>query len=74
MTNTTKNQIPTDDIIFKAGEFTGTDGKKRNRYEAIGAAWRGEDGQIDRMRINFIPVTWDGVLYFRSRKTEGGAA
>ncbi len=36
---TTTNQTPTDDVIYKAGEFTGRDGKKRNRYEAIGVAW-----------------------------------
>jgi hypothetical protein len=66
-TNTT--QTPSDDVIYKAGEFTGRDGKKRYRYERIGAAWRNEDGQIARVRIASIPIGWDGTLYFRAATT-----
>lgn len=72
---TTTNQTPTDDVIYKAGEFTGRDGKKRNRYEAIGVAWRTEEGQIARVKLSAIPISWDGNLYFRSKAgTEEGAA
>lgn len=75
MTTTTK-QAPTDDVVYASGEFTGTDGKKRRRYNAIGAAWRDEDGQIARLKISAIPVSWDGNLYFRSRSKpdQSGAA
>lgn len=72
---TTPNQTPTDDVIYKSGEFTGRDGKKRNRYEAIGVAWRAEDGQIARVKLSAIPISWDGNLYFRSKVTsDEGAA
>lgn len=64
---TTTNQTPTDDVIYKAGEFTGRDGKKRNRYELIGVAWRNEEGQIARVKLSAIPISWDGNLYFRSK-------
>jgi hypothetical protein len=74
MTNITKAQAPSDDVIFKSGEFTGTDGKKRNRYDAIGAAWRDEDGQIARVKLASIPVSWDGNLYFRARKAKSAEA
>lgn len=75
MTNISKS--PTDEIVYKAGEYTGRDQKKRNRYEAIGAAWRDADGNINRVKISSIPLAWDGNLYFRSRQgkgEEGGAA
>lgn len=61
------NQTPTDDVIYKAGEFTGRDGKKRNRYEAIGVAWRNEEGQLARVKLSAIPIAWDGNLYFRTK-------
>ena len=76
MTTSTNNR-PTDDAVYKASEFQGEDGKKRNRYESIGVAWRDKDGQITRVKLSSIPLQWDGNLYFRSRQSkgeEGGAA
>lgn len=74
---TTTNQTPTEDVIFRAGEFTGRDGRKRNRYEPIGVAWRNDAGQIVRVKLSAIPISWDGNLYFRTKAAaaeEGGAS
>lgn len=76
MTTSTNNR-PTDVVVYKSGEYQGDDGKKRNRYDAIGAAWRDRDGQITRVKLSAIPLAWDGNLYFRSREAKaekGGAA
>lgn len=73
MTMTT-HQPPTDDAVFKSGGYTGRDGKKRNRYEAIGVAWRNDDGQIARVKLTAIPLAWDGNLYFRAKATASGEA
>jgi hypothetical protein len=77
MTKTTKSNAPTDHVIFVRGDFRGNDGKKHLSYGTIGAAWRDEDGQIATVKLDTIPVSWNGVLYFRSRKEaeaeEGGA-
>jgi hypothetical protein len=64
-----QHQAPAADVIYKAGEFTGRDGKTRSRYEVIGAAWADEAGQVARVKLSAIPVSWDGTLYFRTRKS-----
>ncbi|HEV2553238.1 MAG TPA: hypothetical protein VGV17_05720 [Bosea sp. (in: a-proteobacteria)] len=77
MAKTTKKNAPTDHVIYVRGEFIGDDGKKHLSYGTIGAAWRDEEGQIASVKLDTIPVSWNGVLYFRPRKeaetTEGGA-
>lgn len=64
---------PTHDVIFKAGSFTGRDGTERNAYRTIGAAWPNDDGAISVIRLDVIPVSWDGTLYLREREAEGAA-
>ena len=44
-------------------------------YEALGVAWRNEEGQLARVKLSAIPISWDGNLYFRSKTaTDEGAA
>lgn len=63
-------QKPAYDAVYRAGTFIGRDGKERNAYQTIGAAWPGEDGQINRIRLDTIPVSWDGVIYLRARQPQ----
>ena len=67
---------PTHDAVAKTGSFTGQDGKTRNAYLTIGAAWPGDDGAINRIKLDSLPINWDGMIYLRERGTtdaEGGA-
>jgi hypothetical protein len=63
---------PTHDLAAVTGSFTGRDGKTRNSYQTIGAAWSNEDGSISRLKLDSIPVSWDGVIYLRQRGDEDG--
>lgn len=68
-----KNQ-PTHDAVYRSGTFTGRDGKERSAYQTIGAVWPDENGQINRIRLDAIPVSWDGVIYLRAREAKEGSA
>ncbi len=57
---------PTHNVIYKARTYAGDDGKPRNAYGTIGAAWCAEDGI--RIRLDTVPVSWDGMLYLRERE------
>ena len=59
---------PTHNVVFRARSYTGEDGKTRNAYQTIGAAWPDEHGQLTRIRLDTMPVTWDGTLYLRERQ------
>ena len=58
---------PTHNVVFKAGTYTDGDGNQRNAYRTIGAAWPGEQGEISMIRLETLPVSWDGTLYLRQR-------
>lgn len=62
------NSTPTHNVIYKARNYTDHDGIARNAYAKIGAAWCGEDGT--RIRLDTVPVAWDGMLYLREREDE----
>ncbi|MBW4985854.1 hypothetical protein KZZ07_25250 [Mameliella sp. CS4] len=57
---------PTHNVVFRARSYTGEDGNTRHAYHTIGAAWSGDDGI--RIRLDTVPVTWDGTLYLRERQ------
>lgn len=59
---------PTHNVIYKARAYTDKEGNARNAYSTIGAAWCAEDGS--RIRIDTIPVNWDGMIYLRVRETD----
>ena len=59
---------PTHNIIYKARAYTGDDGQIKHAYGAIGAAWSDETGAIARLKLDTLPVSWDGVLYLRQRE------
>ncbi|MEO1420046.1 MAG: hypothetical protein AAFU66_03720 [Pseudomonadota bacterium] len=61
------NTQPAFDAITKTGTFTGRDGNQKNSYRTIGAAWTGDDGGVSAIRIDFLPVHFDGAIYLRSR-------
>ena len=61
---------PTHDVVFKSGTFTGNDGKERHAYRTIGAAWPDENGTPNRIRIETVPVHWDGIIYLRPREVD----
>jgi hypothetical protein len=61
---------PTHNIIYKARAYTGDDGQTKHAYGTIGAAWSDETGAIARLKLDSIPVTWDGVLYLRAREND----
>lgn len=65
---------PTHDLAAVTGSFTGRDGKTRNSYLTIGAAWSGDDGAINRLKLDSVPVSWDGVIYLRKRGEDDGGA
>lgn len=66
---------PTHDAVYRSGSFTGRDGNERNAYRTIGAAWPDQNGAISSIRLESIPVQWDGVLYLRQRDdAEAGSA
>lgn len=62
------NPLPTFDAITKAGRFTGQDGKERNAYRTIGAAWPDKDGGIGCIKLEVLPMQWDGTIYLRPRQ------
>ncbi len=59
---------PTHNVIYKARTYTGEDGQPRNAYATIGAAWCSDDGT--RIRLDTIPVSWDGMIYLREREDD----
>ncbi len=59
---------PTHDAVTKSGSFTGRDGKERSSYRTIGAAWPDENGALNRIRLDAIPIDFDGVIYLRARE------
>lgn len=59
---------PTHNVVFRARSYTGEDGKNRHAYQTIGAAWPDEQGQLTRIRLDTVPVSWDGTLYLRERQ------
>ena len=59
---------PTHNIIYKARRYQAEDGSTKHAYSTIGAAWPDEHGQINRIKLDTIPVTWDGILYLRTRE------
>ena len=61
---------PTHDAVYRSGSFTGRDGKERNAYGVIGAAWPNDKGELDRIKIDAVPVTWDGIIYLRRREDD----
>lgn len=64
---------PTYNVIYKARSYTAEDGSNRYAYSTIGAAWADETGQINRLQLDTIPVTWDGVLYLRAREEKASS-
>ena len=61
MTTQSKRQ-PTYVAKYKAGTFTGEDGKQRNAYRRLGDAWVNDAGIPSFIRIEALPVHWDGVI------------
>ena len=59
---------PTFNVIYKARSYAGEDGKQRHAYQTIGAAWSDDNGGIARIRLDTVPVSWDGTLYLRERQ------
>lgn len=59
---------PTHNAVYKAGTYTDAEGKERNAYRTIGAAWPDREGQLNRIQLETIPVAWDGVIYLRKRE------
>lgn len=64
---------PTYNIIYKARSYTAEDGSTRHAYSTIGAAWPDEDGTLNRLQLDTIPVNWDGVLYLRPREEKAAS-
>lgn len=64
---------PTHNIVYKARSYTDGEGKTRNVYATIGAAWPDDDGKVNRICLDSIPINWDGVMFLRERqeKEEG---
>jgi hypothetical protein len=67
MSNQTK---PTHNLVYKGREFTGEDGQKRHYYPICGAVWPDEEGNLNRVMIDVLPVNFTGVLYIRPRQSE----
>ena len=44
------------DMAVKVGEYTNSDGEKKNRYHNIGAVWKGENGSFATLRRTFSPA------------------
>ena len=44
------------------------DGKERNAYRTIGAAWPDKDGGIGCIKLEVLPMQWDGTIYLRPRQ------
>ncbi|RAH96052.1 hypothetical protein DLJ53_33430 [Acuticoccus sediminis] len=65
---------PTHDVVTRVGSFTGRDGKARASYRTIGAAWPDENGAINSIRLDVIPIDFDGVIYLREREERPAAA
>jgi hypothetical protein len=61
---------PTHNIIYKARAYTGDDGQTKHEYSTIGAAGSDETGAIARLKLDTLPVSWDGVLYLRQREND----
>lgn len=59
---------PTHNLVYKARSYTGEDGQTKHVYATIGAAWPGDDGLLNRIKLDTIPVSWDGTLYLRARE------
>ncbi len=59
---------PSHSLVYKARSYTAEDGTSKNVYATIGAAWSDDTGQIATLRLDTIPVTWDGTLYLRARE------
>ncbi|WP_130402688.1 hypothetical protein [Thalassococcus sp. S3] len=58
---------PTHNIIYKARSYETDAGEVKFAYGAIGAAWSDEDGAVSRIKLDSVPVNWDGFLYLRTR-------
>ncbi len=59
---------PTHSVIYKARSYQADDGTTKHAYGTLGAAWADENGQINRIALDTLPVSWDGVLYLRPRE------
>ena len=59
---------PSHTLVYKARSYTADDGATKTVYATIGAAWLDDAGQIATLRLDTIPVTWDGTLYLRARE------
>ena len=57
---------PTHNVIYKARTYTDGDGNPKHAYGTIGAAWCAEYGT--RIRLDTIPVSFDGMIYLRKRE------
>lgn len=62
---------PTHSAVAKTGTYTGRDGNSRNSYLPIGAAWSDEGGSVERIKIDNLPISWDGMIYLRPRDAAG---
>jgi len=60
-----KSSKPTHRAICKSGVYTAEDGTTKNRYANIGVAWSNADGSIETIRLNSMPLNWDGVIYMQ---------
>ena len=65
---------PTHSIIYKARSYQDQDGQTKNVYGTIGAAWPDKDGNLSMIRLDTIPVSWDGTLYLREPTEDQKAA
>ncbi|KRS19759.1 hypothetical protein [Roseovarius indicus] len=55
----------THNVVCKARSYAGEDGITRNACQTIGAAWPDENGQLTRIRLYTVPVSWNGTLLRR---------
>lgn len=60
------------DIRAKIGEYE-KDGETKNRYATLGAVIETKNGGL-MMKLDTVPVNWDGVAYFNEpyRKDDAG--
>lgn len=59
---------PSHNLIYKARSYTDETGQPRHAYGTIGAAWSDEQGEITSIKLDTLPIHWDGMLYLRVRE------
>jgi len=60
-------------IQAATGKYTGTDGKEKTRYVDVGVIMDGKQGGFV-MKIECIPVGWDGWAYLNEPQARQPAA